>query len=138
MGPAVVFGYWLASLLGGAYHVSSQWQHSKELYWAMILVLNQKMTLVLCLNFALASYTLFVVLVHAFFFEETREAERYVRLSDPGNLLQGQVQGRLDHAHAALPVHVLRPFLALQRALLHDCLDLLLVVASQQAHEDAG
>jgi hypothetical protein len=109
------------------YHVVAQWQHSRELYWAAISLLNQKLSLVLLLNFAAASYTLFVVLIHSFFFGETKEAERYVPPTDPGNLLQVEVQARLDHHHAALPLHVVRLLAAGQRALLHDFLDLLLV-----------
>ena len=70
--------YWIFSLCLSAYYIHLNWHHQKELYWAMIALLNQKTTVFLSINMLVSTYVLFVVSVHRYFFQSTREGERYV------------------------------------------------------------
>lgn len=58
------------------------WNAQKELYWAIIALLNTKIALLLMLTQVVSLYTAIVMSVHQFIFTRTKEGERFVLFLD--------------------------------------------------------
>jgi len=108
MTPSFLWKYFILSIIVSAAYFHRQWEHQQELYWAIIALLNTRVSLFLVLNLIVTLYTAIVVSIHAYFFGVTKEGERFVGSSDDqGNSAQGEVQANDTRLYARVPVYEL-------------------------------
>lgn len=138
MRPLYVWLFSISNLAASIFYFVKYWRAEKELYWAVIALLNTKTALILVISQVASTYTAVVVSIHWFVFNRTKEGERFVVLADSGNRAQGEIQAAHAGDHAGLPLHVLRLHHGHLHGLLHDYLDLHVVAAAHKAHQDAG
>ena len=76
---------WLVCLVNMGvcfYYFMNHWKSQKELYWAVIALLNTKAAVVLIISQLITLYSAIVMSFHSFVFTRTKEGERFV---DPCN-----------------------------------------------------
>lgn len=67
-----------ANFVASIVYFLKHWNSQRELYWAIIALLNTKIALVLMLGQVVSTYTAIVMSIHQFVFTKTKEGERFV------------------------------------------------------------
>lgn len=118
-----VWLFCVANMVAGAMYFMNYWNAQKELYWAIIALLNTKTALVLMISQVISLYSAIIMSIHRFVFTQTREGERFVIVVNQGHCVQGQIQIADLGYYSRLSVYVIRLLDGDHDGVLHDCLD---------------